>query len=113
MCATGVCGSSHQGSRVLPHRTVDSHHSSPATKIEGPGTAWAFVQSGADSTEQSTNNKFRMSACLVWDYGHEFTGDGLSWRWVALSELPWHQLTGPDAREHSAGTLLKSYDVSR
>src|ERR1019366_10559327 len=33
---------------------VASSNLAPATKIEGPGSAWAFVLSGEDSAAQST-----------------------------------------------------------
>ena len=38
---------------VLLGRELALPHSSPATKIEGPGIAWAFVLSGATSVTQS------------------------------------------------------------
>jgi hypothetical protein len=51
-CAPRVFMVSYQGRWALPRRELALHRSSPATKIEGPGSAWAFVPSGTDSAAQ-------------------------------------------------------------
>lgn len=51
--ATRVCRKFDQGSWALVRSTLAIHHSSPATKIEGPGVAWAFVLSGASRASKS------------------------------------------------------------
>ncbi len=47
-----------QRSRRAHNPKVAGSYPAPATKIEGPGIAWAFVLSGADFAAQLTDNTF-------------------------------------------------------
>jgi hypothetical protein len=70
-----------QGRWASPRRAWAFHHSSPATMIEGPGTAWVLVLFGTDSAAQSADSRVSTPAYLLCDLGHEFAGDGLNGRW--------------------------------
>jgi len=48
-CADGVCKVADQVFRGVSKSLHESKQGSPATIIEGPGSAWAFVLSGVDS----------------------------------------------------------------
>jgi len=48
--------------------------SAPATNIEGPGGAWAFILSGNESTALSIETVMLTSECWPWDFGRFLDG---------------------------------------
>ena len=66
---------------------VASSNLAPATKIEGPGAAWAFGLSGPDCAAQLTGTMGLELGCLNYDFGREFTEDGIH-REASLAGIP-------------------------
>ena len=69
---------SYQGRWASSRREWAFHYGSPATNIEGPGSAWAFVLSGMVFAARLTRSNFSTFAYELGELGSQCAGNGFS-----------------------------------